>query len=171
MDLNELKYPNGKFKLPPNFSPEVIHGFIKDIEQLPNALRLKSEVMAETQLDTAYRPGGWTGRQVIHHLADSHMNAFIRFKLSVTEQGPTIKPYNEVQWALLSDSKLPIDSSLQILEGVHVRWTNLLQNFELADFERFYIHPATESKWTIKMALALYAWHGKHHLGHLNLIK
>ena len=171
MDLESLKYPTGKFIAPENYSPEVINAMITEIANLPKELRLKSASMTQVQLDTPYRPEGWTGRQVIHHIADSHINAYVRFKLSVTEDGPTIVPYDEVQWAQLSDSTLPIDSSIHILEGLHLRWTTLLRNFTEDDFEKYYIHPAYQSRWSMKKALALYAWHGKHHLGHLNLIK
>jgi len=171
MQNDHLKYPIGNFVQPTIYNDQVIENLIKDIEDFPQMLIQKSESMSQEELDKPYRPGGWTGRQVVHHLADSHMNAFIRFKLSLTENGPTIKPYNEASWAKLPDSALPIDPSLKILDALHLKWANLLGQFNEADFDKFYVHPETKSSWTMKKALVLYAWHGKHHLGHLNLIK
>jgi len=171
MQNDHLKYPIGNFVQPTIYNDQVIENLIKDIEYFPQMLIQKSESMSQEELDKPYRAGGWTGRQEVHHLADSHMNALIRFKLSLTENGPTIKPYNEASWAKLPDSALPIDPSLKILDALHLKWANLLRQFNEADFDKFYVHPKTKSSWTMKKALALYAWHGKHHLGHLNLIK
>ena len=170
MGNEDLRYPIGNFVEPTEYTDQVISELIKDIEIYPKLIRQKCESMSEKALDTAYRPGGWTGRQVIHHVADSHMNAYIRFKLSLTEDGPTIKPYDEASWAKLPDSALPIDSSLMILDALHLRWVDLLKQFKKEDFNKFYVHPETNSNWSMQKAMALYAWHGKHHLGHLNLI-
>ncbi|MEO8794912.1 MAG: YfiT family bacillithiol transferase, partial [Daejeonella sp.] len=121
---------------------------------------------------TPYRPEGWTVRQVIHHLADSHMNAFIRFKLALTESNPTITPFDESLWADLPDGKKsPIDSSLKIIEGLHFRWTALLNSLSEDQFQRTYFHPDHGKKWTLENVLALYSWHSSHHLAHITSLK
>ncbi len=125
----------------------------------------------ESQLDTEYRPGGWTVRQTVHHVADSHMNSIIRFKLALTEDSaPTIRPYYEDRWAELGDSKLPIDVSLNLIDGIHARWVSLLESMSDADFAKQFVHPET-GPWTLDGALALYAWHSLHHTAHITSLR
>lgn len=172
MNLEELKYPIGKFQFPKEINSEMIINFIHIIENFP--IKISNEVnnLSDEQLDTQYRPEGWTIRQVVHHCADSHMNAFIRFKLALTEDTPIIKPYLENKWAELSDSKLiPIDSSLKIIEGLHHRWSILLNNLSNDDYKKEYLHPETNRKFKLNEALALYAWHCNHHLAHITNLK
>jgi hypothetical protein len=125
----------------------------------------------DSQLDTPYREGGWTVRQVVHHLADSHANSVIRFKLALTEDWPTIKPYNENTWAQLPDSKsLPVDSSLTFISAMHERWVALLESMSEADFERGYVHPE-RGRQNLLTALGIYAWHGRHHTAHITSLR
>jgi hypothetical protein len=166
MTEDELKYPTGKFKVPTEYTPEAISGWINDIKQLPANLRKAVTGLTDEQLDTPYRPDGWTLRQVVHHMADSHINSIIRFKWALTEDQPTIKAYNQTEWAKLPDSKLPIEASLVILEGVHQRMVALFNSLTDADWDRTFIHPES-GVLTLKRLLALYAWHGKHHLAHI----
>jgi len=127
--------------------------------------------LSEVQLDTAYRPGGWTVRQVVHHCADSHMNSFIRFKLALTEENPTIKPYHEDKWAEMADAKnLPIEPSLKILEGLHDRWAILIKSLSDQDLQKTFYHPANQKTITLATTIALYAWHSRHHLEHVKLV-
>jgi uncharacterized damage-inducible protein DinB len=141
------------------------------IRELPQNMRDAVSGLSDDQLDTEYRPGGWTVRQTVHHVADSHANSIIRFKLALTEdEVPTIRPYYEDRWAELGDSKLPVDVSLNLIDGIHTRWIALMESMSDADFEKKFIHPET-GEWTLDGALALYAWHSRHHLAHItNLI-
>ncbi|NND31821.1 MAG: putative metal-dependent hydrolase, partial [Saprospiraceae bacterium] len=124
------------------------------------------------QLDTTYRPGGWNARQVIHHVPDSHLQAYSRFKLVLTEESPTIKPYHEDRWASLEDTfQTPVEISLNLLEALHYRWVKLLESMAVDDFDLYYIHPEYGKKYALGAVCKLYAWHGKHHLAHLSLIK
>ena len=170
-DLSSLQYPVGKFVKPETVTPAMIEEWIAYLEKFPQVFRQTAESLSEAQLDSPYRPDGWTGRQVVHHVADSHMNAFIRFKLSLTEDFPTIKPYMEDRWASLSDAKLPIEVSLRILEDVHTRWVCVLK--DIKDWEnQGYYHPEFGTvKNSLGKVLALYHWHSRHHLGHLELLK
>ena len=137
---------------------------------LPQQLSHQLDHMTPQHLATPYRPGGWTGHQLVHHLADSHMNCLIRFKLALTEDNPTIKPYNEGAWAMLLDTAgVPLEASLKILEGVHARWTTLLQHFAATDWERTFFHPESQQTTKLDTALGAYSWHGRHHLAHLKL--
>ncbi|PAE31325.1 YfiT family bacillithiol transferase [Bacillus sp. 7884-1] len=140
--------------------------WINEIEVLPRLLRDAVKDLDNEQLDTAYRSGGWTVRQVIHHLADSHRNAYVRFILALTEENPVIKLYDETKWAELSDSKLPIDTSLLLLETLHKRWTNLLRSLTPADMEKTFIHPDS-GKVSVGKNIGIYAWHGRHHLAQI----
>lgn len=141
-----------------------------DIQTLPQQISDQLNQMTPQHLATPYRPGGWTGHQLVHHLADSHMNCLIRFKLALTEDNPTIKPYDEGAWATLSDTmEVPLEVSLQILEGVHARWTRLLTHFEKAEWTRTFFHPESKQITRLDTALGAYAWHGRHHLAHLKL--
>ena len=133
---------------------------------MPERVRAALAGLSETQLDTPYRPGGWTVRQVAHHLPDSHLNSYTRFKLALTEEGPTIRPYDEAGWAAL-DSNAPIEVSLALLDALHKRWTVLLNSLSESDWQRTFTHPASKQTLTLEQSLANYAWHGEHHLGHI----
>ena len=162
----DMKYPIGTFQFDDAMTSSVISDWIIEIEDLPKLLRDAVKSLDNEQLDTAYRSGGWTVRQVIHHLADSHMNAYVRLKLALTEKNPVIKPYDEAKWAELSDYNLPIDTSLLLLENLHQRWVNLLRSLTSADMEKTFIHPDT-GEVSIGENIGIYAWHGKHHLAHI----
>jgi len=172
MTLEQLKYPIGQFELPATITKDILSQWIAAISSFPT--RLKNEVnhLTDEQLDTQYRPEGWTIRQVIHHCADSHMNSLIRFKLALTEDQPTIKPYYEERWAELLDSKnMPIAPSLKMLEGIHERWTILLNHLTEEQNERIFIHPEHGKKFRIDENIGVYAWHGNHHLAHITETK
>ena len=162
-----LRYPIGKFSPPVSYTQQAVNGWISDIKTFPGKLRHAVMGLTEKQLDTQYRTGGWTIRQVVHHLADSHMNSIIRFKWALTEENPTIKAYEEADWALLPDYRLPIEPSLKILEGVHQRLGALLDSFTEEEWNRSFVHPQSGATVPLKRNLALYSWHGKHHLGHI----
>ncbi|WP_456279134.1 YfiT family bacillithiol transferase [Bacillus sp. AK128] len=166
--MEQLKYPIGRFQVPSDINEQVISTGIESIKQLPIVLNEKVVNLTDEQLDLTYREEGWSIRQLVHHIADSHMNSLIRFKLALTEDAPTIKPYDEVQWALLPDSHIAIHSSLRIIEGVHERWTTLLQSLKHDDYSRVFIHPEL-GQVPLSTALFLYVWHGNHHLAHIDL--
>ena len=166
--LEQLRFPTGRFTPPADYSEATRLALIDEIAALPKQLRDATDELTDEQLDTRYRPEGWTLRQVVHHLADSHMNAYIRFKLAITEDNPTIRPYFEARWAELPDGKIdPIDLSLDILDAVHRRWVIVLHNMEAADFERTYVHPEYGKVIPMNENLAMYAWHCRHHLAHI----
>ena len=167
MTDEEMKYPTGKFKAPVSYTAEDMRSFIATIQELPGRLRQAVMPLTETQLDTPYRTGGWTLRQVVHHVADSHMNAVLRFKWALTEENTVIKAYEEADWALLPDYRLPVEPSLKILEGLHLHWVALLESFNENEWARTYVHPQSGETVALKKALALYAWHCKHHLAHI----
>lgn len=162
-----LKYPTGTFKPPVSYTQHAINGWINDIKILPGQLRHAVMSLTEKQLDTQYRTGGWTIRQVVHHVADSHMNALMRFKLALTEDNPTIRPYEEGDWALLPDYRLPVESSLKMIEGIHQHMTALFESFTEEQWNRTFVHPESGQTNPLKKILALYSWHGKHHLAHI----
>ncbi|PLT29282.1 YfiT family bacillithiol transferase [Peribacillus deserti] len=162
----DMKYPIGNFQFDGEITNSVIRDWINEIEDLPRLLRDAVKDLDNEQLDTAYRSGGWTVRQVIHHLADSHMNAYIRFKLALTEEKPVIKPYDETKWAELSDYEMPIDISLLLLKALHKRWTKLLRSISPADMEKTFIHPDS-GEVSVGENIGIYAWHGRHHLAHI----
>lgn len=165
---SELRYPVGRFQYDGDSSREGINRSISDIESLPKALRAAVDGLDGEQLNTPYREGGWTPREVVHHVADSHMNAYVRCKLALTEDAPTIKPYNEADWAKLADVRtVPIEVSLNLLDALHERWVALLQSMSAADFERCYVHPDQQRRVPMREVVALYAWHGRHHTGHI----
>lgn len=166
----DLRYPVGEFDKNIELTAESRAEFIQTIRDLPNKIAESIEGLNEQQLDTPYRDEGWTVRQTIHHVADSHINSLCRFKLALTEENPTIRPYFEDRWAELADSKLPVDVSLQIIEGVHRRWTILLETMTDADFQKTLIHPES-GDWTIEQFLALYAWHSLHHTAHITKLR
>ena len=160
------RYPTGKFVFDSNITAERRRECIATIGSFPAELKA---VMPTAGIDRTYREGGWTGRQVVHHVADSHMNAFIRFRLALTEDKPTIKPYREAEWAKLVDSTTEDPGvSVQILDGLHRRWHRMLEAMTEADFARTAVHPE-HGPVTLDWFLQLYAWHGRHHIGHLKL--
>ncbi|MEH7417964.1 bacillithiol transferase BstA [Neobacillus drentensis] len=160
------RYPIGKFDFNGEITNEVTSGWIKQIEELPGLLKEAVKGLNKEQLDTPYRAGGWTIQQVVHHLADSHMNAYIRFKLALTEDNPVIKPYEEGKWAELPDSKLSIDISLELLEALHKRLVSLLLHLGLTDIKKTFIHPES-GEVSVGRNIGMYAWHGRHHLAHI----
>lgn len=167
-ELEKLKYPTGRFKRPVDPSQEQITDWIKTITSFPSRLRKAVDGRSDVELAMQYRPGGWTVRQVVHHCADSHLNAFIRTKLALTEEDPTIKPYDQDSWAALSDGKdLDIEHSMKILEGTHARWSHVLHGMSSEDFKRPFSHPEWDRKLTLDANTALYAWHCNHHLAHI----
>ena len=171
MTTVDLSYPIGKFQKEINITAERRQALIDGITKLPLHLRSAVNGLADPQLDTPYRPGGWTVRQVIHHIPDSHLNAYVRFKLALTESEPTIKPYDEKQWAELADVKLtPIEVSLSLLENLHARWTQLLRALSPAAFSKTFRHPEI-GLLTLDTQLALYEWHGRHHLAHITSLR
>jgi len=166
-----MKYPIGPFLVPDEITSELIQTWIGEIEAFPKLLRAATRKLSEKQLDTPYRDGGWTVRQVVHHCADSHMNSFIRFKLAITEDNPTIKGYKEAAWAEMPDYlQLPIEPSLKLLEGLHERWVILMKSLSKDDLKKTFFHPEKQKSIPLDQTIALYAWHGKHHLGHVRLV-
>ncbi|HNR21049.1 MAG TPA: putative metal-dependent hydrolase [Bacteroidia bacterium] len=170
--IEKLRYPVGKYFPVTPITQNQIEQWKKTIEEFPTALKHTLDKFSEKDFNTAYRPDGWTGNQVIHHLADSHMNSIIRFKLGLTENNPVIKPYIENLWAEHSDVKnLPASVSVKILEGVHERWFVLLNSFTENDWKRTIHHPEKNKNMTLDYLLGMYDWHCHHHLAHLKLIK
>lgn len=170
MTEETLKYPIGRFSPPESYTQQAINGWITDIRTFPGKLRHAVIGLNESQLDQPYRRGGWTIRQVVHHLADSHMNALIRFKWALTENNPTIKAYAEADWALLPDYRLPVEASLKILDGVHQHLTALFESLSEEQWNKTFVHPQSGAEVPIKRNLAMYAWHGKHHLAHISSV-
>ena len=167
----DLSYPIGRFDLTRNVSPEERPGLIAIVEGAPGRFREAVKGLDEAQLDTPYRPGGWTVRQLVHHVPDSHMNAYVRFKLAATEEEPTIKPYEEARWADLADAKSsPIEPSLALLENLHKRWVLFLRSLGPVDWSRKFRHPELGTI-SLEQNLALYAWHGKHHVAHVTALR
>ncbi|NUQ21964.1 MAG: bacillithiol transferase BstA [Gemmatimonadaceae bacterium] len=162
----DLRYPVGRFTYSGD-DPAKRAGFIDVIAELPEKLRRAVQGMDDAKLDTRYRPGGWTVRQVVHHIPDSHMNSYIRFKLALTEDTPRITAYDEARWAEFPDARGgPLAPSFAILDGLHDRWTKLLRSMTSADFERKLEHPQN-GVLTLDRMLALYAWHSRHHVAHI----
>ncbi|KIL39652.1 metal-dependent hydrolase [Gordoniibacillus kamchatkensis] len=165
-----LQYPIGKFKYEGADAVQLA-SWIADIAALPERLRAAVQGLSAEQLDTPYRPGGWTVRQVVHHVADSHMNSFTRFKLALTENNPTIKPYDEAAWAELDDGRIADPAlSLALLDALHSRWTQLLRSMTPQQFERTFHHPENGPQ-PLARATGLYAWHGKHHTAHITSLR
>lgn len=169
--MTNLSYPIGRFKFETEISDEQRHQFIAEIEKAPEHLRTAVSGLSSEQLDTPYRPGGWTIRQVVHHLADSHLNAYTRFKLALTEEEPTIKPYDQAGWAELADGRTAShEISLSLLEWLHRRWVVLLNSMTPTDFSRTFRHPES-GVLTLIQTLSLYAWHGRHHIAHISTLR
>jgi hypothetical protein len=168
---SDLRYPIGEFEAPSTISREERARFIQQIEELPGRLRRAVADLTSTQLDTPYRPGGWTLRQVVHHLPDSHMNGYVRFKLALTEDDPIIKPYQEDRWAELEDGRTsPVEVSLAFVEPLHRRWVLMLRGMSDDDFARTFRHPESGTK-RLDTYLALYAWHCLHHVAHITALR
>ncbi len=169
--METLKYPIGKYVEQP-FSQKQLEEWLLDIEILPKALEYAITNLDAVQLEVPYRPDGWNSRQVVHHVADSHMNAFIRIKLGLTEDNPTIKPYDEQAWANLSDVKnIPINVSITLLYAVHARMLEVLKNIKAEEWNRTVVHPEHGKQMTLWYLLGMYAWHGKHHTAHINQLR
>lgn len=166
----KLKYPIGRVEIPIEMNESRRKTFIKDIADMPELLKEAVKGLNEEQLNNPYRPDGWTLRQVVHHLADSHLNSYIRFKMALTENEPTIKTYFEDRWADLADSKTSIEPSINLIDALHTRWVILLKSLSDKDFERTFRHPDL-GLVTLNKALAIYAWHGKHHLAHITCLR
>ncbi len=169
--MTDLRYPIGKFAPPAAYSSELRAQFIDDIAALPGRVRAAVQSLNPAQLQTPYRDGGWTVAQVVHHLPDSHVNAYVRFRLALTEDSPDIKPYKEALWAELIDATSPdLSPSLALLEGLHQRWTTLLRGFRAEDFSKTFVHPQ-QGIVPLDRQLALYAWHGRHHVAHITSLR
>jgi DinB family protein len=169
--MDELRYPTGRFVRPEALTADQRRAAIDTIAGTPSQLRAAVRGLNDTQLDTPYRPGGWTVRQVIHHVPDSHANAYCRFKLALTEDTPTIKPYDESAWAQLEDSRsTPIETSLTLLDVLHDRWVRVLRAMQSSDFSRRLNHPEN-GIMSLDQLLAMYAWHGPHHVAHVTRLR
>jgi len=168
--LADPRYPIGRFECPETISPDERLNAIAILAALPEDLRNAVEGLGSAQLNTPYREGGWTVRQLVHHIADSHMNAFIRVRLALTEDWPVIKPYDENAWATLHDSTAPIEWSLELIESLHARWVMLLQSLTEAQWLRGYRHPES-GETLVDAATLLYAWHSRHHLAHITHLR
>ena len=169
--MEDLKYPIGKYIAQP-FSDNLWRERLNDIQFLPLHLENAILDLDEAQLQTPYREGGWTVHQLVHHVADSHMNAYIRFKLGLSEEDPTIKPYNEAAWADMIDTqKLPVNISLTILHALHTRWHLILKNMRREELDRTIFHPEYKKSFTLWDLLGLYAWHSKHHVAHITSLR
>src|SRR3954468_983348 len=169
---SDLRYPVGKFDWGTPVTQADYPRLIAEIAGAPGALRSAVAGLSRDQLETRYRPGGWTVKQVVHHVPDSHLNAYTRFKLALTEDEPTIKPYDEAKWADLPDSqKVAIEVSLDLLDNLHVRWITLLRSMDAAAFRRGLRHPEHGRVLTLEQMLALYAWHGRHHVAHIMTLR
>jgi len=169
--VTDLQFPIGRFKLEGAPTNEDIRRAIDDIAEAPAKLRAAVEGLSPAQLDTPYRPGGWTVRQVVHHVPDSHLNSYCRFKLALTEDEPTIKPYHEDRWAELDDARTaPVEVSLALLEPLHNRWVLMLRLLAPSDFERTFRHPDI-GVLSLAKTVCLYAWHGRHHAAHITSLR
>lgn len=164
------RYPIGKFEVPAPITPQKRQQAMDEIASTPAKMRAAVKGLNDAQLDTPYREGGWTVRQVVHHVPDSHMNALIRLKLALTEENPTIKPYNETAWAQLADAKMPLEASLTLLDSVHARWDRVWRSLQPGDFARKLVHP-DHGERTIDWLLFDYEWHGRHHTAHITELR
>ena len=169
--MSDPRYPIGKFAYDGPLTEDQKQEALNNIAQAPAKLRAAVKGLSDSQLDTPYRPGGWTVRQVAHHVPDSHLNSYIRFKLALTENEPTIKPYFEERWAELADTKAtPVEVSLALLDSLHDRWVRLLRSLKPDDWKRTYRHPEL-GLMTLEKTLALESWHGRHHVAHITSLR
>lgn len=171
-ELEKLRYPIGNFSFNANADEKEIREWISEIEKLPAQIRNAVKGLSEEQLSATYRDNGWTVKQVVHHLADSHINAYIRIKLALTENNPTIKPYEEAEWAKLDDAKnLPVEISLSLLGALHARWVHALKKLSADDFNKTVYHPESKKKMSVRYLAAMYAWHCRHHTAHITELR
>jgi hypothetical protein len=168
--IADIRYPIGRFNRQPTITQDMRGAAIDVLRDLPAQLRVNAAELSDSQLDTPYRDGGWTVRQLVHHVADSHLNAYVRTKLALAEDSPTIKPYDQDAWAALADSRLPIAASLSILDGIHERWVALWRSLAPAQFGRTLNHPELGAL-TVDTLLQLYAWHSRHHVAHIAMLR
>lgn len=169
--MTDLRYPIGKYEPVPYAAPEK-QAWLNELKRLPDQLEMAVQNLDEQQLDTPYREGGWTVRQVVHHLADSHMNAFARFRLGLTENNPVIKPYDENAWAALADVRtVPINVSLTLLHALHLRMVATLRDLTDEQWQRTVFHPEHQRELSLWYLLGMYAWHGKHHVAHITSLR
>lgn len=170
--MTDLRYPIGEFERRDELNADERRTMIDTIAAAPARMREAVSGLSEAQLDTPYREGGWTVRQVIHHVPDSHLNAYIRLKLALTENDPAIRPYDEGLWAELPDSKeTPVEVSLTLLESLHARWVTLLRSLQESDFRRTLRHPEHSGILTVDWLVSMYAWHSRHHVGHVTALR
>jgi len=171
--MSDLRFPIGPFVFDQDaeVTPTQRGAWIEAIAIAPGRLREAVRGLSDARLDTPYRPSGWTVRQVVHHLPDSHLNAYLRLKLALTEDTPTIKPYDEARWAELPDSRESPEVSLALLDALHQRWVALLRSLGPADFSRTFYHPESKVRFTLDRQLAMYAWHGRHHVAHISSLR
>lgn len=168
-DFDALRFPIGKYAAPAGFHRRVVDAGIDAISVLPGQVRAAVAGLSDADLERRYRPGGWSVRQLVYHMADSHTHIYIRFKWTLTEAEPTIKAYDEALWAELPDAKGPVVLALDGLESMHARWCALMRTMSDSDFRKGFIHPETGGRMTLFDRVASYAWHGKHHLAHIDL--
>ncbi|GAA5534515.1 YfiT family bacillithiol transferase [Deinococcus aluminii] len=168
--MTDARYPLGPMPQRLALTPQERAEAVQAIRALPAELRALVEGQPDTVLETPYREGGWTVRQVVHHLADSHLNAVVRLKLALTEDNPTVKPYEEGDWAELPDTRLPLEPSLSLLDGLHTRWAALLEALTPDQWAREWTHPAQGQTFTVDTLAAMYAWHGRHHMAHIRRV-
>ncbi len=169
--MEDLRYPIGKFSAQESHSSEELKSFIHRIETLPVKLESAIEGLSEQQLNTPYRDGGWTVRQVVHHVADSHMNAYIRVKWMLTEETPVIKAYDEKQWAETAETQSEPALSIALLKALHAKWVILLKSLSSVQLQKQFIHPDTKKNVVLHNLMGMYAWHGDHHLAHITELK
>jgi hypothetical protein len=169
--VTDLRYPIGKFAPPETYTPGELDGFFNRIKRLPAQLEKALSTLTEEQIDTPYREDGWTVRQVVHHLADSHMNAYIRFKWALTEETPTIKAYDEKKWAETPETQALTQLSVALLKALHDKWVTLMRGMSAADWDKQFVHNQTHKTVRLAQVAGTYAWHGEHHLAHITALK
>jgi hypothetical protein len=169
-NITDPRYPIGKFEPRESYSSSEIQSFIERIESLPSRVEELVKSFTEKKYNTPYREGGWTARQVLHHLPDSHLNAYIRTKWTLTEESPVIKAYDEKAWAQTPETLLDPVISINLLKSLHIKWVALLKSLSEQDRQRYFVHPETQQQIKIQRIIASYAWHGDHHLGHLKIV-